>query len=254
MAHSAKLTFSDGLLWIREAFKVVKDYPLVYVGMVLFSSLVTGLLVSIPFIGELLTSLWQPFSSLLLAWGARNALAARLPVYDPLFQSLSEAPIRNRLLNLGVWHCVIVTLYSLLASALLPDVPVEPTLADMTELSVQMTLGFVPIMVMMMFAPILVVDRAQSSGKALLSSLLGVVLEWRAVGSAFVLFATLAGVAAGAFYGIWVLTARSTLALLIFAPVLVTLLAAIGQALVWPMYRDIFGEAGGFKVRAFNRR
>lgn len=242
--------FSYGLFWFKEALRVFSLAPLSYLGVVLFYLLTSGLLSSIPLLGQVIASAWMPFGTLLIAMATRNVLEHQPISYDPLFSTLKKPGLRTRLLNMGLVYALALQLVAAVFFTMASDT--VASWADVESLSeaeipwgalIVTVLLYLPCVLLSLFSPILAADAGLAVAKSFFFSISACLLQWRAslmagllyLGSSFVLgtLLVLGFRLLGIFnYVIWV------------APFYIAFMTAFGFAFIWPMYRDLFGEKG----------
>lgn len=247
------VTALSGWRWFLEALTAVKKQPLALTGIVVFYILISGLLSGLPAIGTLLASLWMPFGCVLVGFATRDTLAGLHPRYGTILETFKKPVLRMTLMWIGLISALYMEVVVIVFSWLARDDMAKWVL---TEQSIDLdsilnnfptagvaagVLLYVPLFMMTLFAPLLAADGAQKYAKSFFYSFFGI---WRNLGAAIVALLSIGGLTAltgftlqGAF-----LMAGAAGAFSFVAPIVVLLLTTVAQAMIWPMYRDLFGE------------
>ena len=245
--------FSDGRVWFKESLSALRRQPVALPGIVIFSTLVSGLLSGFPFIGAILASCWMPFGAVLTGYAARDTLEGRVPTYQMLPQIFRDAPSRWPLLGIGLlsslWFEVEMVIFDYLGADAIAawkitekGIDFESVMANLPVTAfVTTVILYVPLLMMTVFAPLLVADKRQALGKSLFYSFFGVL---RNLPPVVVFVVLLFGLTAGSGLILEALFAAIGLpnALPYVAPLLIAVLTTVAQAGIWVMYRDLFEQ------------
>ncbi len=249
---------SDGWRWFKDALLALKNQPLGLVGIVIFYILISGLLSGIPVIGPILAGVWMPFGAVLTGFATRDALRRRLPTYAPLLAAARKQVTRLHLISVGLVSAGCMEIIFLVAQWLsadkikawkMTDEGIIDTATIMTNfpwLGVCVGLAlYTPLFMATLFAPLLIADAGQTPGKSFFYSFFGTARNFVPCLLAGVLLVGLTAVIAfignGLFLALGLGNAFSYL-----SPFVVIFMTSIAQAMVWPMYRDLFGEKALF--------
>ncbi|MFU0841225.1 MAG: hypothetical protein ACFWTZ_01175 [Burkholderia sp.] len=245
-------TPSTGLQWFSEGMRSLRvPGTIAFSGVVIFYLLMSGLLAGLPLVGLLLASLWMPFGSVMTGFAARDVLAGGRPAWGVLGQAWAQKRLRLRLLGLGVVSAagmqIVLIVFSLLSKDQLSKWVVTEQGVDAASIAGNIpyfgiavsSLLYVPLLMATVFAPLLLADAGQTLGKSLFYSFFGVVKNFMpsvTAGLCVSLSALVCGTLTTALFALSPFLASFVAALL------TALLSMISQAMVWAMYRGIFGE------------
>ncbi len=263
----AKPTFSAGLGWFKESLHALRRQPIALTGVVVFSLLVSGLLSSVPFLGMLLASLWMPYSTILTATAARDALAGRPPQYAALIAALRDQAARPALAGIGllatVWVEADIFVFEMLGREELSQWKITAEGIDFASIYSHFPTSaaaaafalYIPLLLLTAFSPLLVFYGRQRFGKSLFYSFFGTL---RSLAPVLLFLVIVIAVFGAALAALELLFAAAGLeaAVAVLAPIVMAVATTVSQAGVWTMFRDIFGdvEADGPGPQAASRR
>ena len=173
----------DGYLWIRQGLWLFKKNPLVFFMLIFLYIFIAQFLILVPVFGVFIVLLLTP--ALTVGFMTACQMVIRGERVSPavyLAGLRNVAPsIRKNLLVLGTIYAFLVLILSLIASAFIDFqqlIPMlteqkEPSIREVKELYFSMGIGvflYIPIAMLMWFAPILVAWEQMSVGQALFSS------------------------------------------------------------------------------------
>jgi len=173
----------DGYLWIRQGLWLFKKNPLAFFMLIFLYIFIAQFLILIPVFGVFIVLLLTP--ALTVGFMTACQMVIRGERVSPavyLVGLRNVAPsIRKNLLVLGTIYAFLVLIISLIASAFIDFqqlIPMlteqkEPSIREVKELYFSMGIGvflYIPIAMLMWFAPILVAWEQMSVGQALFSS------------------------------------------------------------------------------------
>lgn len=255
------VTAVSGWRWFLEGVHALKTQPLALTGIVVFYILISGLLSSMPFIGTIAASVWMPFGALLVGFAARDALSGRVPSYGILPAAFRKEGLRLRLIGMGLISAVgmelIMLVFQLLSKTAVAQWEVSEkgislgSVLDNLPVTGLVVAGilYIPLMMATLFAPLLIADAAQGIGKSFFYSFFGILRNFAAcltAGSLILILTALSGFGINMLF--FALGIESAFAFA--APIFVVLLSTVSQAMVWPMYRDLFGVQNRFESQA----
>lgn len=252
------IQLSDGWRWFKDALQALKNQPLGLVGIVIFYVLISGLLSGIPVIGPILAGVWMPFGAVLTGFATRDALRRRLPTYAPLLATARKQVTRLHLISVGLVSAGCMELIFLACQWLSADqiqawkiseegvIDTASIFANFPWLGVVTgVLLYTPLFMATLFAPLLIADAGQTPGKSFFYSFFGILRSFFPCLLAGLLLIGLTAVIAfignGLFLALGLGGGFSYL-----SPFVVIFMTIIAQAMVWPMYRDLFGEKALF--------
>ncbi len=236
---------SDGLRWLIEGFNLLRQQPLGLSAMTVVY-LLMHLPALLPGVGLAAATVLAPFATLGLTSACREVNLGRAPTLTVYFELFQNPTQRRALFRLGIANAVL-TLIAVSVLLLLDldhsaasHTPQETTEnLDLAPMIGQLAL-YVPIAILMWFAPMLAGWHNTAPAKALFGS---VVACWRnktamvvyglAVSAAVIVPATLVGLLVAA------LGLSKALSSVLAAPLALVLLAAV-QAGIYAMYTAIF--------------
>lgn len=235
---------SAGLRWFSQGAQLVRRQPLGLTACALFY-LLMHLPAMLPVVGMAIVTVLAPFATLGLMSACREITQNRAPtaqVYLDLFQN---EPLRRKLFRLGVANAILTlfTLVGMLLAGLGQPLPAEaapgtPMEIDWAALALALVF-YLPVAILMWFAPMLVGWHSVSVPKALFGS---AVACWRNLASmaGFMISAAAVLIAAGALIGI-LFTAFGIgehVGTVLIAPIALILLG-VTQAGIYVMYTEI---------------
>lgn len=247
------ITAASGWQWFLEALRALRAQPLALTGIVVFYILISGILSGIPFVGTLAAGVWMPFGAVLVGFAARDSLAGKVPLYAVLTAALRKPGLRLQLTAVGLLYAVymeaMMLVFQLLAKDDLSKWVINDKGIDFASVTANFPLTsvivtfvlYVPLLMATIFSPLLAADAGQTVGKSFFYSFFGV---WRNLGACLAALFLIGFLTAGAGFAanalFLALGIESYFAYA--APLIVVMLTTISQSMVWPMYRDIFGE------------
>ena len=243
----------SAIRWLSDSVGALRAQPFAFTGVVVFSLLASGILSSMPFVGMLLASLWMPYGAVLTGFGARDALAGRVPSYGALTASFADKYVRRHFLAIGllsaIWLEIVSAVFAMLARDEIAKWQLTTEGIDLesiytnfptTATAVAFVL-YVPLLMLTVFSPLLVAVNRQPFGKSLFFSFFGCLRNLPAI---LLYLAVLLIGATAVTLGLETLFAAIGMpnAVTFLAPILMCILSALSQAGVWAMFRDIFGS------------
>lgn len=221
--------------------------------MTVFYILMSGLLSGMPLIGGILAGLWMPFGSLLLVYGAKDVLDGKMPTYETLVKTFRKPQLRGRLATLGLIYAVglqfAIWVFLYLGRDAFKVMETSDNLADfnmpMGAFGVA-TAIYLVVLLLTLFSPVLQADAGQKLNKSLFSSFLGILLQWRACLTAGIAYLVLGMILVTILFEAFQLLGIGRYFFYI-TPFYLTFITGVGYAMIWPMYRDIYGAKNGFE-------
>lgn len=249
----AKPTLSAGIGWYKESFLALRRQPLSLTGIVIFALLMSGLLSSVPFLGTLLASLWMPYSTILTATAARDALTGRPPLYATVAVAIRDKAARPALLGIGllaaVWVEIDILVFEMLGREQLAQWKITAEGIDFASIYANFPTTaaaaafalYVPLLLLTSFSPLLVYYGRQRLGKSLFYSFFGTL---RALPPVLLFLALVIAVFGAALAGLELVAAAAggQAVMAFFAPIVMAVASTVSQAGIWVMFRDIFGD------------
>lgn len=254
MQHSRSLSAVAGWRWFVSALGATQKQPLIMMGVVLFYMLSMSVLSVIPWFGPVLAAVFMPYGTVFFAHATRDALADKQPQFGHFSDLIHNRNIRQAMIRVGlVFGCILVTvnaIYGILAAdeiarwtvnandrldwaSVRANIPWDATIA--------MLIVYIPGLMAVWFAPLLVTDKGMPCGKALFYSFFGCM---RNIIPVIVLGVVLTAVAAVIGLGLaWMMISLeiTDLAALIMTP-FIFILSTVIYASYWPMYQDLFED------------
>lgn len=235
-----------GPRWLLGGLRLLRRQPLglpAMVGAYLTLLLLPALL---PFIGPFVSGVLSPFATVGLMQCCREVDQGRAPTLAQYLQTFREPRMRDNLLRLGLVNGALLMLVALLAMVIAPAPAGSGAPASIEDLPVQAVLVqvvlYLPVLVLMLFAPLLAGWHGMSPPKAMFGSAVAILRNFGAMllyGVTTLALAVLTSVIALAVLAA-IIPSRDILALLT-APIAL-LLMTIVQASLYPMYLSIFAE------------
>ncbi|MFN9806268.1 MAG: BPSS1780 family membrane protein [Betaproteobacteria bacterium] len=235
-----------GPRWLLGGLRLLRRQPLglpAMVGAYLTLLLLPALL---PFIGPFLSGVVSPFATVGLMQCCREVDQGRAPTLAQYVQTFRDTRMRDTLFRLGLVNGALLMLVALLAMLLVPAPVGDASPASIEELPLQAALVrvllYLPVLVLMLFAPLLAGWHGMSPPKAMFGSAVamlrnfGAMLLYGVTALALVLLASVIALAVLAA----IIPSRDILALLT-APIALVLMTVV-QASLYPMYLSIFAE------------
>jgi hypothetical protein len=238
---------SSGALWVREGWRLFAKQPLALSAMVVayMMILLVPALLPLPLVGIAISGVLAPFATVGLLAACREVDRRNMPTMALFAQPFRDPAARVQLLRLGLINAALLLLIASIATLLGPPVPAEPpkTLQEipLDAIVLQLVL-YVPVLMLMWFAPLLVGWHAMTPGKAMFGSVVacwlnkGALLLYALTASALMMAVSLVSV--GLFSAL--VASREALSVLL-APVAL-LLMTIVQASFYAMYKSVFGS------------
>jgi len=179
---------SEGYVWIRQGIWLFKQNPLGFIALVFMYVFLAQLAILIPLAGVLVVLILTPALSVGFMTACRQAIQREriVPtVYLVALRSPTSNEVRNRILQLGLIYSVLILILSLIASmvvdfqALIPLLTNDKNMSSvatahaMSQLYSAVLVGgliYVPIAMVMWFAPVLIAWENMPIGKALFAS------------------------------------------------------------------------------------
>ncbi len=240
-AHRA----GEGVRWLVEGFRLLRQQPLGLPAMAVIY-LLMHLPALLPAVGLAIATVLAPFATLGLTSACREIHLGRAPspaVYTALFK---DAVQRRALYRLGIANAILtlIAVALLLALGLAQPTPADtpagtPNELDWVHIAWQVSL-YVPIALLMWFAPMLAGWHGASPAKAIFGS---IVACWRnkaamlvyglAVSAVILVVTTVMGLIVAA------LGISTELSSVLIAPIALVMLAVV-QAGIYAMYAAIF--------------
>lgn len=242
------LPASTATAWVRDGWRFLRRQPIGLTAMVVLYIFMVSVPMSVPYIGPILYAIVYPYATVGLLAAFREVADGRLPTPAVLGEALRDDGARRSLFKLALAHIAMVLAVVMFAFVVMSGVePLDPATAKPEDLPLGrmflVLLVYLPVVIAMLFAPVLVGWHGFSVGKALFGS---AVAFWRNKGAivlcTVIVFATVLVV------GTIVETVLKTalpaeLGPWIEAPVALVL-ATFGSGAFYSMYRAIFhGDA-----------
>jgi hypothetical protein len=173
----------DGYLWIRQGFWLFKKNPLAFFMLIFLYIFIAQFMILIPVFGVFAVLLLTPALTVGFMTACQMVIRGERVAPSVYLVGLKnvDSSIRKNLLVLGTIYAFLVLILSLIASAfidfqqLIPMLTEQkaPTIREVKELYFSLGIGvclYVPIAMLMWFAPVLVAWEKMSVGQALFSS------------------------------------------------------------------------------------
>lgn len=200
----------------------------------------------LPFVGPALSGIVSPFATVGLMQCCREVDQGRAPSLAQFVQTFRDARMRDNLFRLGLVNGALLMLVALLAMLIAPVPASSGAPASIEDLPVQAALVqvllYLPVLVLMLFAPVLAGWHGMSPPKAMFGSAVAMLRNLGAMllygVTTLVLLLSVSVVALAVLAAI--IPSRDILALLT-APIALVLMTIV-QASVYPMYLSIFAE------------
>lgn len=252
--HSKHLGAGAGWNWFALAVQAVRLNASRLFLIVLFYSVVVGILMVLPLVGSLLAALFMPFGSVLLGHGVRDVLNHKVPGLSLMSEAWHNLRVRYNLFASGLFYAfLLITVQAVYGILSQPYVATWQVNADNRLVwdSVFANFPWMPLIVAgaiyipglmaTWFSPLLCADKNMTWGKSLFYSFFGCL---RNILPILVLGLVLAVSIVTAFY-----LAGEAIALLglasynmyIYVPLSCIVLTVL-YSTYWPMYNDLFGS------------
>lgn len=173
----------DGYLWIRQGLWLFKKNPLAFFMLIFLYIFIAQFLILIPVFGVFIVLLLTPALTVGFMTACQMVIKGERVTPGVYLVGLRNVipNIRKNLLVLGTIYAFLVLILSLIASAFIDFqqlIPMlteqkQPTIREVKELYFSLGIGaclYVPIAMVMWFAPVLVAWEKMSVGQALFSS------------------------------------------------------------------------------------
>lgn len=200
----------------------------------------------LPFIGPFVSGVLSPFATVGLMQCCREVDQGRAPTLAQYLQTFRDPRMRDSLFRLGLVNGALLMLVALLAMLIAPAPAGSGAPASIEDLPVQAVLVqvvlYLPVLVLMLFAPLLAGWHGMSPPKAMFGSAVAMLRNFGAMllyGATTLALALLTSVIALAVLAA-IIPSRDILALLT-APIALVLMTIV-QASLYPMYLSIFTE------------
>jgi hypothetical protein len=180
-----KTQASDGYLWIRQGLWLFKKNPLTFLMLVFLYVFIAQFAILIPVFGVFAVLLLTPALTVVFMTACQRVIRGEkvLPsVYLVNLKGSDADPLtRKKLLILGTIYAFAILLLSLIASAFIDFqqlIPLlteqkQPTIREVQELYTGLGIGlllYIPVAMVMWFAPVLIAWEKMSVAQALFSS------------------------------------------------------------------------------------
>jgi hypothetical protein len=240
---------SAGAIWLRDGWRLFKQQPLGLPAMVVVYLMMLFVPALLPFVGIAISGVLAPFATVGLMSACRDVAMGRAPNPAVFAQPFQEgSPHRVKLFRLGMINAALVLLLATLLTLVgdggrAPPPDGQATLADVPwDMLLLQLLAYMPVLVLMWFAPLLAGWHGLAPAKAMFGSVVacarnvGALLVYGLVAGAATLLASTVVVGALA-----MLTPSRELLSLLLAPFGLVLMTIV-QASFYPMYRSIFAD------------
>ncbi|MCA3218019.1 MAG: hypothetical protein ING59_05550 [Burkholderiales bacterium] len=247
------LPASDGIRWLKEGFRLVRQQPLglpamvvIYLAMLLIpAGFASSSLLPLAVLGIVISGVLSPFATVGLMHCVKDAAEGKAPMPQSFARPFKDEAARLQLFRLGLVNAALLAMVAVLAALFAPDVgdiSGPPTSLDdprMMAMLWQIVL-YLPVLAVMWFSPMLAGWHRMTPGKAMFGSAvaslrnLGALVMYGLATAGAILLISLVLV------GLLSTLIRSPeLLSFVLAPVALGLMAVV-QASFYPMYRDIF--------------
>ena len=236
-----------GVQWLLGSGRLLRRQPLGLPAMVVVYLMMLLIPAMIPLVGIAISGVLSPFATVGLMQCFRDAAQGRAPSPAQFAQPFQDSRQRLNLLRLGLVNAALLMAVAVLATLIAPQGETSSTPQSIEDLPVQslmvQLLLYVPVMVLMWFAPLLAGWHGMTPAKAMFGSAIacgrnvgalliyGVAAMALTVGVSFVLISGLAAM----------ITSREVLSFFV-APIALVLMTII-QGSFYPMYLSIFAAA-----------
>jgi len=244
--------FMHGARWLGEGWRLFRAAPFGWLAMVFFYWLLMSLLSIVPYAGLVAAPLLVPAFSVGFMAAARSAAAGR-PIEMPLlFAGFRERAGAQLALGAVYALCLAAVIgasaladQGALARWFLLGAQPDDAAVESGRLSLALLVaaaGYVPVMLLYWFAPVLVAWHGYSPAKALFYSLFACLLNWRAFLAYSLTSALVAGLLPWLALTALVLLVgeRAPSPLLLVVPLIMLLLPTL-LASFYASYREVFG-------------
>lgn len=253
-ARSRKLPASAGIDWFLQGLKAARMAPVSMLGVVLFYLLVMGGLSALPLAGTVAAAFFMPFGTVFVARSTRDVLAGKMPTYSVFKELWNSMTTRRSLVRIGVVYSFVLiaveAVYGFMAAdeisrwviteqnrldweSVRANFPWDATIASLAI--------YLPGVVSVWFAPMLIAQNGMPPGKALFYSFFGCLRNLVPVIVLALVLAAVMMAAVTAVVALAVVLSSETLASWLTIPI-VFFAAVVMYASYWPMYRDLFGD------------
>ena len=254
---SRKLPALTGWKWFLEGVRATRSAPVSMTGIVLFYLIVAGGLSVLPIVGFVLAAFFMPFGTVFIGRSTRDVLAGKVPSYAVFAELWKEAAVRRSLVSVGLVYSIFLVAVEALYAYLAADDISQWVISDQGQIDwesvsshfpwdgvIASIIVYIPGLMAVWFAPLLVAQKRMTAGKALFYSFFGCL---RNIVPVIVLLASLTALAAVsvvAVVSITLMLNSEVLASWLSIP-FIFLTATVMYASYWPMYRDLFDDAAG---------
>lgn len=223
-------------------------------GVILFYMLSMSILSVIPWFGPVLAAVFMPYGTVFFAHATRDILADKQPQFGQLSALIANRTIRQAMIRVGlVFACILVTvnaIYGFMAAdeisrwvvdandrldwqSVRANIPWDATIV--------MSIVYIPGLMAVWFAPLLVSDKGMPCGKSLFYSFFGCLRNIVPVIVLGVILIALSTIVAVGLTSVMVFMNIENLAPFIVTP-FVFVVSTVIYASYWPMYQDLFED------------
>lgn len=254
MSSSRTLSAAAGWQWFKSAVSAVQKQPVMLMGVVLFYMLSMSVLSIIPWFGPVLAALFMPYGTVFFAHATRDSLENRPPRFGTLSELFARQSIRQAMIRVGIVFGMVLVVVNALYGYLAADeiarwsidandrLNWETVRANFPwDATIAMLVVYIPGLMAVWFAPLLVADKGMECGKALFFSFFGCLKNILPVIVLGVILTVSASVIAAALTWLVIaldLTSEAAYIIMPFAFIASTVI----YASYWPMYQDLFED------------
>lgn len=223
-------------------------------GVILFYMLSMSILSVIPWFGPVLAAVFMPYGTVFFAHATRDILADKQPQFGQLSTLIANRTIRQAMIRVGlVFACILVTvnaIYGFMAAdeisrwvvdandrldwqSVRANIPWDATIV--------MSIVYIPGLMAVWFAPLLVSDKGMPCGKSLFYSFFGCLRNIVPVIVLGVVLIALSTIVAVGLTSVMVFMNIENLAPFVVTP-FVFVVSTVIYASYWPMYQDLFED------------
>lgn len=259
------VSFARGAGWLGTGWRLYRAAPLTWLMLVVLYWVLTTAISSVPGVGLPLAATLVPAFSVGFMQASRSCAGGRVPGFADLFAGFREG-VRGQI-ALGVLYVALLaallwattladggTLARWIATGARPDV--DPASADaLLNAMAVAAAGYLPVMMLYWFAPVLVAWHGTGAAKALFFSFAACLMNWRALAGYGLAAAMVTIVIPFLVLAALLLASGGRLQAGVMGVALPLLLALMPMlyASFFASYRDIFGTAAGAREPAAPR-